>query len=79
MSSVANMAGKWLKRALILKASKVLLTRSAGLVALKVGAVAGAGYLAYTLLKGKGENNTTKIDDIDENYPDVEGDNTIVV
>lgn len=77
--NVVDIAGTWLKRALILKASKVLLTRSAGIVALKVGAVAGAGYLAYTLLKRKGDNSTTRIDDIDDNYPDVEGDNTIVV
>lgn len=79
--NVTNMAVTWAKRALLLKAGKFILTRSGGLLALKLGAVAGAGYLAYNLLKkNNSDNSLTRIDDIENNEPNIkEGDHTIVV
>lgn len=81
MSSVSNMAITWAKRALLLKASKFVLTKKGGLLTLKLGAIAGAGYLAYTLLKkGSNDNSLTRIDDIENNDPHIQnGDQTIVV
>lgn len=81
MSSVTNMAVKWAKRALLLKAGKFILTKRGGLLTLKLGAVAGAGYLAYSLLKkGNNDNSLTRIDDIENNNPNLkDGDQTIVV
>lgn len=81
MSSVTNMAVTWAKRALILKATKFVLTKRGGLLTLKLGAIAGAGYLAYSLLKkDRNGNSLTRIDDIENNDPNIkEGDQTIVV
>lgn len=81
MSSVTNMAVGWAKRALILKATKFVLTKRGGLLTLKLGAIAGAGYLAYSLLKkGNNGNSLTRIDDIEDNHPNLkDGDQTIVV
>lgn len=80
MSSVTNMAVTWAKRALLLKASKFILTKRGGLLSLKLGAIVGVGYLAYTLLKKEDKNSLTRIDDISNNNPNIEeGDQTIVV
>jgi hypothetical protein len=69
---------KWLKRAVILKAGKVIMKKPAS--ALGVGTVAaGAGIAAYSFLKKRKKNDLTHIDNIEDNNPEVKGKKKIIV
>jgi uncharacterized membrane protein YebE (DUF533 family) len=82
MSSIVETGGSLLTKALALKAGKFIWKRG-GIAGLGVVAVAGAiGYVAYKLLnKGvnKVQDETSDYDEIENNYPHVEGEKTIVV
>jgi hypothetical protein len=49
-NSIINLGKKYLKGKVALKAGKAVLNKRTGLIGLGVGAVAGAGYLAYSLI-----------------------------
>ena len=69
---------KWLKRAVILKAGKMIMKKPASF--LGVGAVAaGVGFAAYSFLKNRKKNNLTHIDNIEDNNREVKGDKKIVI
>ncbi len=80
-SSIVNLGKKYLKGKVALKAGKAVLNKRTGLIGLGVGAVAGAGYLAYTFInKNKRKKpDITYIDDIENNNPEIPGDKKIVV
>ncbi|MCM4161551.1 hypothetical protein FHG64_11590 [Antarcticibacterium flavum] len=80
-SSIINLGKKYLKGKVALKAGKAVLNKRTGLIGLGVGAVAGAGYLAYSLInKNKRKKaDITHIDDIENNNPGIPGDKKIVV
>ncbi|PKD17063.1 hypothetical protein APR41_06410 [Salegentibacter salinarum] len=69
---------KWLKRAVIFKAGKMIMRKPAS--ALGVGALAaGAGIAAYSFIKNSKKNDLTHIDDIENNNPEVKGKKKIIV
>lgn len=69
---------KWLKRAVILKAGKMIMKKPASV--LGFGALAaGAGYAAFSLINKRKKNDLTHIDNIENNHPEVKGDKKIVV
>lgn len=82
MSSIVETGGNLVSKALALKVGKFIWKRG-GIAGLGMVAAAGAiGYVAYKLLnKGveKIQDETSDYDDIEDNYPHVEGDKTIVV
>lgn len=84
MNNMINSGMKWGQRALVMKIGKTALKRG-GIIGVGVGALAGAGYLAYNLLekrKRKEEvrrQDLTRIDDINDNNPEISGDKKIVV
>lgn len=87
MSTLINKGAKWGKRALALKLGKTAVKRG-GLLGVGIGAVAGAGYLAYNLYENRKKSAAAekarraeirRIDDIEENHPGIEGDKTIVI
>lgn len=80
-SSIVNFGKKYLKGKVALKAGKALMNKRTGLIGLGIGAVAGAGYLAYSLInKNKRQkDDITHIDDIQNNNPEIPGDKKIVV
>lgn len=86
MSTLVDKGLKWGKSALALKLGKTVIKRG-GLFGVGAGAVAGAGYLAYNFYKknkaAAGEKarpaKLKKIDNIDDNYPGIEGDKKIVI
>lgn len=69
---------KWLKRAVIFKAGKMIVKKPVS--ALGVGAVAaGAGIAAYSFLKNRKKNDLTHIDNIEDNNSEVKGEKKIVI
>jgi TM2 domain-containing membrane protein YozV len=77
-NQVVQKGMKWLKRAVILKAGKMILKKPVS--ALGVGAVAaGVGIAAYSLIKKRKKNDLTHIDNIENNNPEVKGKKKIVV
>lgn len=79
-STIVNFGKKYLTAKVVAKAGKALLTKRTGLIGLGIGAAAGAGYLAYSLVsKNKGKKNLTKIDDIEGNNHELKGDKKIVI
>jgi hypothetical protein len=80
-SSIVNLGKKYLKGKVALKAGKALLNKRTGLIGLGIGAVAGAGYLTYSLLNKnkRKKEDITHIDDIENNNPEIPGDKKIVV
>lgn len=88
-STIVEFGKKYLKGKVALKAGKALLNKRTGMIGLGVGAAAGVGYLAYTLINKnkesikntfkKGKSDITHIDDIDDNHPEVSGEKKIVV
>ena len=70
---------KWGKRALALNLGKTAISRG-GIVGVGIGAVIGAGYLAYNLLENrKRRQNLKPVEDISNNHPETKGDNQIIV
>ena len=79
MSDIMNAGLKWGKRALALKLGKTAIRRG-GIVGVGIGAVIGAGYLAYNLLENrKRRQNLKPVEDISNNHPETKGDNQIIV
>jgi len=77
-NQVVQKGVKWLKRAVILKAGKMILKKPAS--ALGVGAVAaGAGIAAYSFIKKRNKRDLNQIENIENNNPEVEGEKKIVV
>lgn len=88
MSKIAAVGGNLLKKAVVLRVGKALLTKPVAMAGLGIGAVAGVGYLAYSFFDKKSKEkkeeearreHLRRIDDIDENHPGVSGDKKIVV
>ncbi len=88
MGKIAAIGGNLLKKAVALRVGKVLLTKPVAMAGLGIGAVAGVGYLAYSLIDKKKkekrnqearDQNLTKIENIDDNYPGIDGDKKIVI
>lgn len=88
MSKLVALGGNLLKKAVVLRIGKALLTKPVAVAGLGIGAVAGVGYLAYSFFdkrnKEKKEEEARhehlrRIDDIDENHPGVSGDKKIVI
>lgn len=88
MSKLVAVGGNLLKKAVVLRVGKALLTKPVAMAGLGIGAVAGVGYLAYSFFGKKSKEkkeeearreNLRRIDDIDENHPGVSGDKKIVV
>lgn len=80
-STIVNFGKKYLKGKVALKAGKALLNKRTGLIGLGIGAAAGAGYLAYSLINKdkRRKEDITNIDDIENNNPEIPGDKKIVV
>ncbi|MBZ9629839.1 hypothetical protein LB465_03530 [Salegentibacter sp. LM13S] len=77
-NQVVQTGMKWLKRAVIFKAGKMIMKKPAS--ALGVGAVAaGAGIAVYSLFKKRNKKDLTHIDNIEDNNPEIEGKNKIVI
>jgi len=88
MSKIAAVGGSLLKKAVALRIGKALLTKPIAMAGLGVGAVAGAGYLAYSYFDKRNKNKKQKeakqehlrrIDDIDDNHPGISGDKKIII
>lgn len=82
MSILVDKGVKWGKTALALKLGKTAVKRG-GLLGIGMGAVAGAGYLAYNFYtkkkKAAQHGKIKRIDNIENNHPEVEGDKNIVI
>ncbi|HSI70141.1 MAG TPA: hypothetical protein VK941_07900 [Gillisia sp.] len=80
-SSIINLGKKYLKGKVALKAGKAVLNKRTGLIGLGIGAVAGAGYLTYSLLNKnkRKKEDITHIDNIENNNPGIPGEKKIVV
>ena len=79
MSDIMNAGLKWGKRALALKLGKTAIRRG-GIVGVGIGAVIGAGYLAYNLLENrKRRQNLRPVEDISKNHPEAQGSKQIIV
>jgi len=79
MSDIMNAGLKWGKRALALKLGKTAIRRG-GIVGVGIGAVIGAGYLAYNLMENrKRRQNLKPVEDISKNHPETKGDKQIIV
>src|SRR5690554_6358955 len=80
-SSIINLGKKYLKGTVTLQAGKQVLNKRIGLIRLGIGAVAGAGYLTYSLLtkKKRKKEDINYIDDVAEYNITTPGDNYIVV
>ena len=79
MSDIMNAGLKWGKRALALKLGKTAIKRG-GIVGVGIGAVIGAGYLAYNLLENrKRRQNLKPVEDISNNHPGAQGEKQIIV
>jgi hypothetical protein len=77
-NEVVQTGMKWLKRAVIFKAGKMIMKKPAS--ALGVGAVAaGAGIAVYSLFKKRKKKDLTHIDNIEDNNPEIEGKKKIVI
>lgn len=88
MSKIAAVGGNLFKKAVALRVGKVLLTKPVAMAGLGIGAAAGVGYLAYSLLDKKNKQkkeeearreHLRRIDDIDENHPEIDSDKKIVI
>lgn len=88
MSKIAAVGGNLIKKAVALRIGKALLTKPVAMAGLGIGAVAGVGYLAYTFFdkrKSEKKEDETKqehlrrIDDIDDNHPEISGDKKIII
>ncbi len=70
---------KWGKRALALKLGKTVIRRG-GVVGIGIGAIVGAGYLAYNMIENqKRRKNLKPVEDISQNNRDAAGQKQIVV
>lgn len=79
MSNIMDKGMKWGKRALALKLGKTAIRRG-GVVGIGIGAVVGAGYLAYNLIENqKRRKNLKPVEDISRNNRDAAGQKQIVV
>ena len=79
MSDIMNAGLKWGKRALALKLGTTAIKRG-GIVGVGIGAVIGAGYLAYNLLENrKRRQNLKPVEDISKNHPEAKGEKQIIV
>lgn len=77
-NKVVQKGVKWLKRAVILKVGKMILKKPASVVG--VGAVAaGVGIAAYSLIKKGKNNDLTRIENIENNNPEIKGKKKIVI
>jgi len=88
MGKIATLGGGLLKKAVVARIGKAILTKPVAMAGLGVGAVAGLGYLAYSYLDKKNKEkkeeearreHISRIDDIDENYHGISGDKKIVI
>ncbi|SHG19578.1 hypothetical protein SAMN05444483_1061 [Salegentibacter echinorum] len=71
-------AMKWIKRAVILKVGNAILKKPAS--ALGIGVLAaGAGYVTYNLITKQCKKSPNKIEDIENNNPEIAGEKKIVV
>lgn len=79
MSDIMNAGLKWGKRALALKIGKTAIRRG-GIVGVGIGAVVGAGYLAYNFFENrKRRENLKPVADISHNHPETKGEKQIIV
>lgn len=78
-NKLVELGKKYFKGKMALKAGKALLNRRTGFIGLGIGAAAGAGYLAYNLISKRRNNNLTRIDDIEDNNPEIKGEKKIVI
>ncbi|QED38786.1 hypothetical protein FK178_14140 [Antarcticibacterium arcticum] len=79
MSNIMDKGMKWGKRALALKLGKSAIRRG-GVVGVGIGAVVGAGYLAYNFFENrKRRENLKPVEDISQNNRDAAGQKQIVV
>lgn len=79
MSDMMNAGLKWGKRALALKIGKTAIRRG-GIVGVGIGAVVGAGYLAYNFFENrKKRENLKPVADISHNHPEAKGEKQIIV
>ena len=79
MSDIMNKGLKWGKRALALKLGKTAIRRG-GIMGVGIGAVVGAGYLAYNFFENrKRRENLKPVEDISRNHPEAKGENQIIV
>lgn len=79
MNTTFDKGIKWGKRALALKLGKSAIRRG-GIAGVGIGAIVGAGYLAYNLLENrKRRKNLKPIEDISHNNRDAAGQKQIVV
>lgn len=75
MHQLTDKGGSLISKAMALKVGKFVWKRGgiAGVAAI------GAGYLAYHYITKKKNERLTRIDDIEDNYPGVEGEKKIVI
>lgn len=69
---------EWIKRVVILKVGNAILKKPASAIGIGVIA-AGAGYVTYSLIKKQCKKSPNKIEDIENNNPEVAGEKKIVV
>lgn len=70
-NTIIDLGKKYLKSKVVLKAGKALLTKRAGAIGLGIGAAAGAGYLAYTLISKNKDKINEKIQPIKNKFKSV--------
>lgn len=71
-------AMKWIKRAVILKVGNAILKKPASAIGIGVLA-ASAGYVTYNLIMKQCKKSPNKIEDIENNNPEIAGEKKIVV
>lgn len=69
-NTIIDLGKKYLKGKVVLKAGKALLTKRAGFIGLGIGAAAGAGYLAYTLISKNKDKINEKIQPVKDKFND---------
>lgn len=88
MSKIVTAGGNLLKKAVVLRIGKALLTKPVAMAGLGIGAVAGVGYLAYNFFDKKKKekeeeqarrDHINRIEDIDDNHLGISGDKKIVI
>lgn len=75
---IVRIGQKFMTRALALKVGRAAVKKG-GVMGIGLAAVFGAGYLAYNLFKKRDTRSLRRIDDIEENNHELEGDKKIVV
>lgn len=75
---IAKVSQKFMTKALALKVGRALVKRG-GVMGVGLAAVFGAGYLAYNLFKKRDSRHIRRIDDIEGNSNELQGDKKIVV